>query len=543
MQRLPGPRYWVIMTLLAVNMSLPGLAAQRTMPLLGGWAARLDISSRPTVLRLRVTETPNHEYTATAFLNPEPIGLRPLVNIKVNRDGSSWSLATGEAPNLFRLDVRQNGEGFVTTYTVGKAAGRAQLRRLSDDAAMNSQYTGAYVLSSGEHIYIRRVFAGLLAGTVLSYLEERTGRSGILYLVTSNSFVAGPSFAVPDPVGLTVTFRGDPTASLVWKPIGHKGLIGEKSTSYKRQDVQIPVQDGSLGCEALIPVSTGRHPGVVLVPGSGGVDRFADFYVMADVFAQHGIASLACDKRGTGVSTGDWRYQSFEQQAKDVVAGIRYLQDRIEVDPSGVGVWAFSQGTYAGPIAASTGQASFLILVAVEAISLREAVVISNVEKLRRQGVPNEEITRYKDYMGRWQQAIMEKDFKAAERAYQQYEGATWLPGNRPAEQAWTTDWMWDRARLTWPYEPAPVLRTIKMPVLAFWGSEDQETLPSVHRPAFEQALRDVGNSDYTLRVIAGVGHSLWLDAPLVGSIGYTPEYIPGMLEWLRTRITDKVKN
>jgi pimeloyl-ACP methyl ester carboxylesterase len=206
-------------------------------------------------------------------------------------------------------------------------------------------------------------------------------------------------------------------------------------------------------------------------------------------------------------------------------------------------VWAFSQGSYAGPLAASISKASFLILVAEYAINLREDVVITNVERLRRQGLPNEEIERYKDYTRLWHQAIMEKDFKAAERAYLQYEGASWLPRNRPVEQAWTTDWSWERARLTWPYEPAPILRTITMPVLAFWGSEDQAALPSVNRPALERALRDGGNSDYTLRVITGAGHDLFIVAPLVGSIGYTPEYIPGMLEWLQTRVANKFKN
>ena len=544
MQRFPGARYSLIpAALLAVNVSLPASAAEQPKPLLGGWAARLDISSPPAVLRLRVTETPEHDYTATAFVNPEPNGLPALVNRKLIRDGFSWSMAAGEGPNQFRLDIRQTGESFVATYTVGKSSGQAQLRRLSNDAAVNKRYTGAYVRSSGEHIYIRRSFAGQLAGTVLSYLDEKTGRSGILYPAAANSFVAGPSLDLPDPVGLTVTFKGDPTESLEWKPLGKNGFIAKKSTSYDRQDIQIPVPGGLLGCEALIPAGKGKHPGVVLVPGAGGVDRFAPFYVLADVFAHHGIASLACDKRGTGVSTGDWRYQAFEQQAQDVVEGMRYLRDRSEVDTSRVGVWAFSQGTYVGPIAASIGNAAFLILVADFAINLREHVVITNVERLRRQGLPNEEIERYKDYTKRWHQAIMEKDFKTAERAYQQYEGASWLPRNRPVEQAWTTDWSWDRARLTWAYQPGPILRTLKMPVFAFWGSEDQQAPPSLNRAPLEQALRDAGNSDYTLRVIAGAGHELAIEAPLVGIIGYTPEYIPGMLEWLRTRVPNKLKN
>jgi pimeloyl-ACP methyl ester carboxylesterase len=526
------------LTVLAVNMSVPGLSADRTMPLLGGWAARLDIASHPTVLRLRVSETPSHEYVASVSLDPAPAGIGQLDKIAVTRQGSSWYLRKGDAPNQFRLDISKTGDSFTVTYIIGTTAGRAALRRLSEDVALNKRYTGAYVLPSGQNVYIRTGNYGY--GKVLTYLEVESGRTGILFQETADSYTAGPSWALPDPIGLRVSFDTNLPARMMWGVSGKKELIAKKSTAYRREDLQLPVEGGVLGCEALTPTGAGKHPGVVLVPGAGGVDRFQDFYIIADVFAQNGIASLACDKRGTGASTGDWYSQSFQEQAQDVIAGMRYLRERSsEVDSTKVGVWAFSQGTYPGPIAASAGKASFLIVVAEFAIPLREALMLSRAEQMRRTGTSSEEIGHFKEYFPRWQQATLDNDFKAASAVYQACACPDFfrLP---PSEEAWNDDRGKFRARLMWPFEPGPVLRRLNMPVLAFWGAGDFEALPSAHRPALEQALREGGNVDYTLRVIDGAGHGLWLDAPVIEQRGYAPEYIRGMLDWLRAKVINK---
>jgi uncharacterized protein len=520
------------LTVLAVNLSVPGLSADRTIPLLGGWAARLDISSHPTLLWLRVSETPTHDYVATVSLDPTPDGLGPLRNIKVTRQDSSWSLING--PNQFRLDVREASGGFAATYAVGATTGQTQLRRLSEDLDLNKRYTGTYTLPSGERIYIRT--GGYGSGKVLTYLEEKTGRTGILFQETATTFTAGASYTLPDPIGLRVGFDGNPPARMVWRASGKKELIAKKSTAYRRENIQLPVGGGVLGCEVLIPAGAGKHPGVVLVPGAGGWDRFASFYIIAELFAQNGMASFTCDKRGTGSSTGNWYSQSFQEQAQDVIAGIRYLRERGEVDSAKVGVWAFSQGTYPGPIAASAGKASFLILVADFAISARESVMITRGELMRRGGTPHEEIEHFHEHFGRWQQAVMDNDFKAAVAAFQSC-ACPGFPGVPSSEEAWNQDQSNLRARLMWSYEPKPVLRALNMPVLAFWGSGDFEALPASHKPALEQALREAGNTDYTLRVIEGADHGLWLDAPTVERVGYAPDYIRGMIDWLRAKV------
>jgi pimeloyl-ACP methyl ester carboxylesterase len=275
----------------------------------------------------------------------------------------------------------------------------------------------------------------------------------------------------------------------------------------------------------------------VLVPGAGANDRY-DVYMIAELFAEHGVATLACDKRGTGTSEGDWRLTSFEQQAQDVAAGIRFLQQRMEIDASRVGVFGFSEGAWVAPITvAENPRLAFLILAAVPATSRRESLQIANAERLRQSGASAAEITRNREFHERYQQAIIDNDASAIQQLWHQYSGASWLPGNMPTAQT-LNDWSWQRARLTWPYEPGPVLSRITCPVLAIWGAEDEAFPPRIHRPRFEQAMLAARNVDYTRRVIPGADHSFHLiAASFVEQTGYAPEYLRTVLEWLTTRV------
>jgi pimeloyl-ACP methyl ester carboxylesterase len=324
---------------------------------------------------------------------------------------------------------------------------------------------------------------------------------------------------------------------LSWRAGTDKELVASGTNAYRREEVPLNGSGGLLGCDVLMPTGAGRYPGVVLVPGAGANDRY-NVYMMAEVFATHGVAALTCDKRGTGTSEGDWRLTSFEQQAQDIGVGARFLRQRREIDSTRVGVWALSEGTWVAPImVAANPQISFLILVAASATSRREGVLISNAEMMRRGGASAAEITRYREFFVRYQQAIMDNDAVAIGNLWKEYSGASWLPPNMPTAQT-LNDWSWQRARLTWPYEPGPVLSKITCPVLAIWGAEDEEMLPRIEKPLLERAMLSAGNRDFTTKVIPGADHTLRTVAPtFVQETGYAPEYIRTVLEWLKPRV------
>ena len=85
----------------------------------------------------------------------------------------------------------------------------------------------------------------------------------------------------------------------------------------------------------LGPTEAGTYPAAVLLQGSGTSDRSNGWArLIAETFVTKGIAVLLTDKRGSGLSKGDWRTSSFDDLARDGLAGIEALSqvEGIEFD-------------------------------------------------------------------------------------------------------------------------------------------------------------------------------------------------------------------
>ena len=116
-----------------------------------------------------------------------------------------------------------------------------------------------------------------------------------------------------------------------------------------------------LSGELLMPESSGRHPAVLFLHGSGPEGRWASRY-LARKFAEQGFVGLVYDKRSVGGSSGDWQSASFEDLADDAAAGVRFLAAQPEVDPTHIGVYGHSQGgTIAPLVAVRAGNLNFVI--------------------------------------------------------------------------------------------------------------------------------------------------------------------------------------
>lgn len=545
---------------LAVCAAPDNAAAWQAESLTGDWIGRLDFDSQPVFLRITVGGSVGRRLSADvvlqplAAISPNNAEVRRITegwrDVTVAVDGTSWGFDAGSAPNLLHVQVRPGADGSIATIAFRNQKWRTVLHHLAAvDVALEREYAGVYVLPSGNRIYVwRSSLAGPMIGNVrrsdgfLTYLEEVSGRSGSLYPIAAGSYVAGPTSVLPDPVRVRASFRVDEDGrrQLIWQESGAKEVVAIQSTAYRREGIQVEAQPGVLGCDVLIPVHAGKHPAAVLVPGAGANDRYS-VYMIAELFAAHGVAALACDKRGTGTSAGDWRLTSFEQQAGDVAAGVRFLQQRTEIDASRVGVFALSEGAWVAPItAAENPRIGFLILAALPTTSRRDSILTSNADRLQRDGASPTEVARYRQFFERYQQAILDNDAAAIERLWQQYSGASWLPATMPTAQT-LNDGSWDRPRLTWGYEPGPVLRKIKCPVLAIWGAEDDSFPPALHRPLFEEAMRAAGNADYTHRVIPGADHSFHLVARSFTEVtGFAPEYLRTLVQWISAKVVKR---
>ena len=95
------------------------------------------------------------------------------------------------------------------------------------------------------------------------------------------------------------------------------------------------LSDGlALAGTITLPDIQGTFPGVVLVPGSGQVDRNENakklainaFREISAVLATKGIASLRYDKRGIGQSQGDFWKTGFYDNIKDASNAVDFLK-------------------------------------------------------------------------------------------------------------------------------------------------------------------------------------------------------------------------
>jgi pimeloyl-ACP methyl ester carboxylesterase len=118
-------------------------------------------------------------------------------------------------------------------------------------------------------------------------------------------------------------------------------------------DMTVIADDGlSLVGTLTLPVGAGPHPAVLLLHGSGRLDRDANAGrlrmelgpSLAAALAKRGIASLRYDRRGVGASGGDWHKAGFVDNRSDGAAALRALAGRPDVQAGAIGVVGHSEG-------------------------------------------------------------------------------------------------------------------------------------------------------------------------------------------------------
>ncbi|RJL31686.1 alpha/beta hydrolase family protein [Bailinhaonella thermotolerans] len=248
-------------------------------------------------------------------------------------------------------------------------------------------------------------------------------------------------------------------------------------------DLRIPVKGTVLESTIYYPASPGRHPAMVFVHGSGSAKR-SEFVGQARRLAAAGIVTMSFDKRGVGYS---FRHRDFRLLADDALAALRVLRARPDVDPSRVGLWGVSEGSWVAPIAAAQStEVAFLILVSAPNVSPLRQVAWAMNEQLRRLHAPD----GARQMLGR-AMGLAEFDFLR--------------------------------------YDPIPVLERIRQPVLAIYGTADP-AIPFIESArALSDALDRAGNTSYSIRFIPNANHGMRIP----GS-GFVPGYLESMANWMR---------
>ena len=145
-------------------------------------------------------------------------------------------------------------------------------------------------------------------------------------------------------------------------------------------------------------------PAALLLGGFGPQDRDGnsvgpgDFHLffmamLAAKLADAGIASLRCDDRGTGESTGDFKRVTLDTLARDARAALATLRAEPAVDRARVAIVGHAEGAIVAPmVAAKPGGVRTLALLAPPGRPLDAIIVDQEQASMRRFGLGHAEI-------------------------------------------------------------------------------------------------------------------------------------------------------
>ena len=310
-----------------------------------------------------------------------------------------------------------------------------------------------------------------------------------------------------------------------------------------------------------LPRGKGPHPCALLITGSGPEDRdeavfgHRPFLVLADHLTRNGIAVLRVDDRGVGGSTGRFADATSEDFASDTEAGVAFLRTRKEIDPKRIGLIGHSEGGLIAPIVATrTKGLAFVVLMAGPGVPGDSTLLLQSAALRRSIGVDEASLKEEAVVSRRMYARIMAGDTLGAAREGRELvrQQIAALPEAQRAAigdpdtvsmavvRRLNSPWM----RFFLGYDPRPVLRNVRCPVLAINGEKDLQVLPKENLAAIGSALAAGGNRNVTVKELAGLNHLFQsCTACTVAEYGMLEETIaPAALDemttWIQARTT-----
>ncbi len=387
--------------------------------------------------------------------------------------------------------------------------------------------------------------------------------------------VAGPGIAIFDGAIAAAAIQGDflqagikgsfKIARQATKPEATaQGPEKPEVLPYKAEEVTLANGSVKLAGTLTVPEGKGPFPAVIMITGSGTQNRdeeifgFKLFRVIADHLTRQGIAVLRCDDRGLG-GQGTFGRDTSEDFASDVVAQGAFLRGRPEIDPLRVGLFGHSEGGIIAPLANLKSPFGFMVLMAGTAVKGEDVLLeqIGLIAKADGTGETEiaEAIAQQKRIYTLMGTPEGEKEIAnlIAEQARQSLEKMP--PEQRKAvsdpeayvqsvakAQVMTFTSPWFRYFLA--YDPAPALAAVKCPVLALFGAKDMQVAAKQNLPVMEQAFKQGGNRDATLKIIPEANH-LFQQAKTGSPSEYASlakGFVPGFLETISSWILERTR-
>ena len=303
------------------------------------------------------------------------------------------------------------------------------------------------------------------------------------------------------------------------------------------------IQDGlgTFGFSVWHPSGATHEPLIVLLEGADNSTRDMGFLI--PYFVSHGMAVLTFDQRGTGLSTGNWRYLGPADKAQDVVAALRSLAGDRTIDFKSVGVWGPSNGGWVAPIVAQRYPLAFMILKSTDSESIADNVLFEVRQELEK----GHRFSAHQVHAAMaFERSMLEalatnSGWPRAKEDLRKAESEPWFALTRvpadfpipPPPQVLAA------YRAVLIYNPEPLLEHTTVPTLALFGSLDREINVAASEQGYRADFATSGMKDFTVRVFPGADHLL-----VYSETGYERDelkparfasgYPETMIHWLR---------
>ena len=265
--------------------------------------------------------------------------------------------------------------------------------------------------------------------------------------------------------------------------------------------VTIPATGFNLGATLTKPASLAagsRLPVVILLGGAGINDRDGQAHgvptlgQLAGAIARAGYLVVRYDKRGFGQSGGRSESSTLADQAEDVRAVVRWLNERKDVDPKRMAVIGHSEGAWVAMLAAAKERKLAAVVSLAGAGTTGAELVLTQQQKALEQTSlsPQDRATR----------VAMQKQIHSAVISGKGWEG---VPPNLRKE----ADTPWMQSVLL--FDPAKALGDVRQPILFVHGAIDHEVEPSNAERLVEIARKEGKSKSVELVMVRGVNHLL----------------------------------
>jgi uncharacterized protein len=275
---------------------------------------------------------------------------------------------------------------------------------------------------------------------------------------------------------------------------------------------------------------TSLYPAVILITGSGQQDRdetlfgHKPFAVIADYLTRQGFVVLRVDDRGMGKTTGIFSEGTTMDFAKDVEAGLDFLDKQPMVNKNKIGLIGHSEGGMIAPMVADERkEIKFIILLAgpgIPIIDLMEqqmvAVSISNgatAAAAKANGelmhIVWEEVMKKEDSATTFQniRIKIENWSGTLDTATQaKFKNMNTSGINNQIEQAMTAlNSKWYKYFIS--FNPQPYLEKLDCKVLALNGSKDVQVIAATNLKGIQESLEKSKSPKYNVIEIPGLNH------------------------------------